>query len=103
MPIRILVLTDGLSRTIHAAILKRERSVYDSSFMEHIEVISRSLRSMAWMFALQGILAIVFGLLILAYPPLLAMLVGIILVIAGILGIIAAVVVGKFSKIKLEA
>lgn len=71
--------------------------------MEHIEIVSRSLRSMAWMFALQGVLAVVFGFLILIYPPLLAVLVGIILVIAGILGIIAAIIVGKFSKIKMEA
>ena len=71
--------------------------------MEHIEIVSKSLRSIAWMFALQGILAVVFGLLILAYPPLLAILVGVIMVIAGIIGIIAAVMLGKFSKIKVEA
>ncbi len=71
--------------------------------MEHIEIISKSLRSMAWMFALQGILAVVFGFLILLYPPLLAILVGVILVIAGIIGIIAAIMVGKFSKVKMEA
>lgn len=70
--------------------------------MEHIEIISKSLRSMAWMFALQGILAVVFGLLILTYPPLLAILVGIILVAAGILDVIAAIMVGKFSKIKMD-
>jgi uncharacterized membrane protein HdeD (DUF308 family) len=68
--------------------------------MEHIEIVSKSLRSMAWMFALQGILAVVFGFLIIAYPPLLAMLVGVALIVAGILGVIAAIVVGKFSKIK---
>ncbi len=58
---------------------------------------------MAWMFALQGILAIVFGFLIILYPPILAILVGTILVIAGIVGIIAAIMIGKVSKIKLEA
>jgi uncharacterized membrane protein HdeD (DUF308 family) len=71
--------------------------------MEHIEIVSKSLRSMAWMFALQGILAIVFGILILAYPPLLAALVGMIFIFIGILGVIAAIMVGKFSRIKLEA
>lgn len=71
--------------------------------MEHIEIISKSFRSVAWMFALQGILAVVFGFLILAYPPLLAILVGVILVVAGLVGIIAAIMIGKFSKIKLEA
>jgi len=69
--------------------------------MEHIEIVLKSLRSIAWMFALQGILAVVFGLLILMYPPLLAILVGIILVIAGLVGIIAAIMIGKFSKIKI--
>jgi uncharacterized membrane protein HdeD (DUF308 family) len=66
-----------------------------------MDVISKSLRSIAWMFALQGILAVVFGLLILIYPPLLSILVGIILVIAGIVGIIAAITVSKFSKVKI--
>ena len=99
MPIGILVLMGRLSRTIRIVIIKKKVGL---SFitMEHIEIVSRSLRSVAWMFALQGILAVVFGFLILAYPPLLAVLVGIILVVAGILGIIAAIVVGKFSKIK---
>jgi uncharacterized membrane protein HdeD (DUF308 family) len=71
--------------------------------MERIEIVLKSLRSMAWMFALQGILAIVFGFLIILYPPILAILVGTILVIAGIVGIIAAIMIGKVSKIKLEA
>jgi uncharacterized membrane protein HdeD (DUF308 family) len=68
--------------------------------MEHIEIVSKSLRSMAWMFALQGILAVIFGFLIIAYPPLLAVLIGVALIVAGILGVIAAIVVSKFSKIK---
>lgn len=69
--------------------------------MEHIEVISKSFRSLAWMLALQGILAIVFGFLILVYPPLLAILVGVVLVAAGILGVVAAILVGKFSRIEM--
>jgi uncharacterized membrane protein HdeD (DUF308 family) len=70
--------------------------------MEHIDVIFKSLRSIAWLLALQGALAVVFGLLILIYPPLLAVLVGVILVFAGLVGIIAAIMVGKFSKVKME-
>lgn len=67
-----------------------------------MDVISKSLRSIAWMFALQGILAVAFGLMILVYPPLLSILVGITLVIAGIVGIVAAIMVSKFSKVKIE-
>ena len=71
--------------------------------MEQIEIISQSLRSVAWMFALQGVLVIVFGLLIILYPPLLAILVGITLVIFGITLILAAIMVGKFSRIKVAS
>ena len=71
--------------------------------MEQIEIISRSLRSVAWMFALQGILAISFGLLIILYPPLLALLVGVTLMILGITLILAAVMVGKFSRIRIAS
>lgn len=71
--------------------------------MEHIEVISRSLRSVAWMFALQGILTVVFGFLIILYPPILALLVGIILIVFGVIGIIAAIMVGRFSNIKVAS
>jgi uncharacterized membrane protein HdeD (DUF308 family) len=71
--------------------------------MEHTEIILKSLRSIVWMFALQGVLAVVFGFLILLYPPLLAILVGLILVIAGIVLIIAAMMVGKFSKIEIAS
>ena len=71
--------------------------------MEQIEIISRSLRSVAWMFALQGVMTIIFGLLIILYPPLLAILVGITLVILGITLILAAVMVGKFSKIRIAS
>ena len=71
--------------------------------MEHIEMVSKSMRSLAWMFALQGMLAVAFGLLILVYPPLLAILVGIMLIVAGLLGIIAAIMVNKFSRIKIAS
>ncbi len=57
---------------------------------------------MAWMFALQSILAIVFGFLILVYPPFLAILVGIILIVAGVTGIVAAIIVGRSAKMKVE-
>ncbi len=98
----ILVSPGILSRTASTAILQ-EKVGYQYSLMEHIEIISKSLRGMAWMFALQGILAVVFGFLILLYPPLLAILVGVVCVIAGIVGIIAAIMIGKFSKIKTVA
>jgi len=88
-----------LSRTIRVVIIKKKVGQLFIS-MEHIEIVSKSLRSMAWMFALQGILAVIFGFLIIAYPPLLAVLIGVALIVAGILGVIAAIVVSKFSKIK---
>jgi uncharacterized membrane protein HdeD (DUF308 family) len=68
--------------------------------MEQIDIVLKSIRSMAWMLALQGVLAIIFGLLILMYPLLLNVLVSVILVIIGIIGIVAAIKIGKYSKIK---
>lgn len=68
--------------------------------MEQMEIILKSIRSMAWMVALQGILAIVFGILVLAYPLLLNALVSVIFVTTGIIGIIAAIKIGTYAKIK---
>ena len=68
--------------------------------MEHVDVVFKSLRSMAWTLALQGVLTIVFGFLILMYPPLLTILVSAILMAIGIVGIAAAIMIGNLSKFK---
>jgi uncharacterized membrane protein HdeD (DUF308 family) len=68
--------------------------------MEQIDIVLKSIRSMAWTLALQGILAIVFSILILLYPLLLNALVSVIFMVVGIIGIIAAIKIGKYSKIK---
>jgi uncharacterized membrane protein HdeD (DUF308 family) len=69
--------------------------------MEQMDIVLKSIRDMAWTFALQGILAIIFGVLILMYPLLLNALVSVILIVIGITGIIAAIKIGKYAKIKI--
>ncbi len=68
--------------------------------MEQMDIVLKSIRSMAWTLALQGILAIIFGILIFIYPLLLNAFVSFILVVIGIIGIVAAIKIGKYAKIK---
>jgi uncharacterized membrane protein HdeD (DUF308 family) len=68
--------------------------------MDQIDIVLKSIRSMAWMVALQGALAIVFGILVLVYPLLLNALVSVIFIVAGIIAVIAAIKIDKYAKIK---
>jgi uncharacterized membrane protein HdeD (DUF308 family) len=66
--------------------------------MEEIEIITLSLKHIAWSLVWSGIFAIICGILIFIYPELLGMIVGLFLVAAGIVNIIAAMGVRKYSK-----
>lgn len=66
--------------------------------MEEIEIINLSLKHIAWSLVWSGIFAIICGILIFVYPELLGMLVGLFLVAAGIVNIIAAIRIKKYSK-----
>ncbi|MFA5080810.1 MAG: hypothetical protein WC472_04300 [Candidatus Paceibacterota bacterium] len=66
-----------------------------------MEIVSESLRQISNSFICNGILAIVFGVLIFVYPNLLGMLVGIFFVVVGIMSIIVATKIMRHSKIKI--
>ncbi|MDD5639226.1 MAG: hypothetical protein PHR47_00225 [Candidatus Pacebacteria bacterium] len=66
-----------------------------------MEIVSESLRQISNSFICNGILAILFGVLIFIYPNLLGMLVGIFFVAVGIISIFVATKITKHSKIKI--
>ncbi len=70
--------------------------------MEQIEIVSKVMKNVVWGFAVEGTLSIVVGVLIFIYPELLGMLVGTLVVIAGIMSIIVAIKINKYSKIKID-
>ena len=68
----------------------------------NIEIVSKSLRHASKGLTLNGILIIICGILIFVYPELLGMLVGTFLIAIGIISIIVAKNIWKFSKIEVE-
>lgn len=70
--------------------------------MQQIEIVSRFMKNIVWVLAVEGILAIVVGILVILYPDLLGILVGALTVIAGITSLLLAVKVDKYSKIKID-
>ena len=71
--------------------------------MEEIKIVFNFIKSLVWSLVFEGILAIIFGVLIFVYPDLLGMLVGILVVVTGIASIILAIKVNKYSKINIKA
>ena len=70
--------------------------------MEQIEIVSKFMKNIVWGLAVEGILAIVVGVLIFLYPDLLGMLVGTLVIIAGIMSLILAGKVDKYAKLRIE-
>ena len=70
--------------------------------MQQIEIVSRFMKNIVWVLAVEGILAIVVGILVILYPDLLGILVGALTVIAGITSLLLAIKVDKYSKIKID-
>jgi len=70
--------------------------------MEKIEIVFRFMRHIAIGLVLEGLLAVVLGILILIYPDLLGILVGLFLIMTGFVSFASAYKVNKYSKIKLE-
>jgi len=60
------------------------------------------MKNIVYGLVLEGILTIVIGALIFAYPDLLGMLVGLFLVITGVLSLLLAVKVNRYSKFEIE-
>ena len=70
--------------------------------MQQIEIVSRFMKNVVWGLIVEGILAIVVGVLIFIYPELLGMLVGTLVVIIGITSLVLAVKIDKYSKVKID-
>lgn len=70
--------------------------------MEKIEIVLGFMRHIAMALVLEGILAILLGVLILVYPELLSLLVGLFLIGSGVLSFASAMKVYRFSKFKIE-
>jgi len=70
--------------------------------MQQIEIVSKFMKNIVWGLATEGILAIIVGILIFVYPDLLGMLVGTLVIIGGIVSILIAVKINKYSKIKVD-
>lgn len=70
--------------------------------MEKIEIVFGFMRHIAISLILEGLLAIVLGVLILVYPDLLGILVGLFLIMTGFVSFASAYKVNKYSKLKFE-
>lgn len=69
--------------------------------MESINYTVGIIKNLVWSLVSVGIAAIAAGILIFLYPDLLGILVGILLVFAGLLALIVAVKVNRYAKIKI--
>lgn len=70
--------------------------------MEKIEIIFKVLRNLVWTFIVNGVLTIIIGFLIFFYPDLLGMLVGLLLISLGVVFLIGAVKIRKYSKFQIK-
>lgn len=70
--------------------------------MEEIKIIFKFIKNIVWWLVLEGVLAILAGVLIFIYPDLLGMMVGILLVFSGIVCLAMAVKANRYSKIDIK-
>lgn len=71
--------------------------------MEEIKIVFKFIKSLVWSLVFEGIMAILFGILIFIYPDLLGMLVGVLIIVTGIASICLAVKINKYSKFQIKA
>jgi uncharacterized membrane protein HdeD (DUF308 family) len=60
------------------------------------------MKNIVWGLTVEGILSIIVGFVVIIYPDLIGILVGTLVVIAGILSLVLAVKVNKYSKLKID-
>lgn len=70
--------------------------------MEKIELVIKFIKNIVGGLIVQGVLSLGVGVLIFIYPELLSYLVAALLVILGIVALILAAKVNKFSKIEID-
>ncbi len=70
--------------------------------MEKIEVVVKFIKNIVGGLIIQGVLSLGVGVLIFIYPELLNYLVAVLLVLLGIVALVLAAKVNKFSKIEID-
>lgn len=70
--------------------------------MDKIEIIFKFMRHIAWALILEGLMAVLLGILIFLYPDLLSFLVALLLIVSGIISFIVAFKARSYSKFELK-
>jgi len=70
--------------------------------MSQIEFVFKFMKDIFHALILEGILAIITGILVIIFPDLLGILVGILLIVGGIGALVSAARIKKFTKLKIE-
>jgi len=70
--------------------------------MQQFEITSRFMKNIVWGLTVEGLLVVVVGIAIYLYPDLVGMILGVVMVIIGIMSLILASKVNKYSKIKID-
>lgn len=71
-------------------------------FMKKIEVVLKFIKHIVWGLVIEGVTALMIGLLIFLFPDLLGMLVGLMLAVSAIYLFILAYKINKLSSFKIE-
>jgi len=70
--------------------------------MQQIEIVSRFMKNIVWGLTIEGFLAIIVGVLVFIYPDLVRMLIGTLVVLGGIMSLVLAIKINKYSKLKID-
>lgn len=70
--------------------------------MEKFEIVFQFMKNIVVALVIEGILSIAIGILIFIYPDLLGMLVGILLIITGVLALVYAAKLKKYTKLTIK-
>lgn len=69
---------------------------------QEVKIAITYLKHVVWALVLEGIVAVLVGVLILFYPPLLILLAGFFFILSGLLAFIAAYKVNKYTVLKFK-
>ncbi len=70
--------------------------------MEKFEIVFQFMKNLVTGLVIEGILSILIGVLIFIYPDLLGMLVGLLLIVTGVIALIYAVKLNKYTKLTIK-
>jgi len=70
--------------------------------MEKLEIVFKFIQNLFWILLVDGVMAILAGVLIVIYPDLLGILVGSALILMGLAALVFAFKVRKFAKFQIK-